>query len=481
MAENNNNIGLNELVDYQKKSYPTNMDKIMRFLWKCAGADQQILQYAPYSDHIKYAGIGGVVVATTVMATLAMGFAMHTIFASPVEGTIDPITGGPELSGNWFITIPIALIWGLIIFNLDRFIVSTAKGDGTEKLTIPEIKAMGPRIIMAILIGLTISAPLETYIFKREIYREWQNVSNKMAIGRQYEIQQKFLRELSDVKDNIMKNDTAFSAATALFNKYDQECRDIQAGVGQYAGRPCTNGKTCKTHGEIYLSRDKQELRMNELKSENQQLINQLKRIEAEQAKEVKNEQAKIEKRNPGFLDQIMMLEGLSSHGKEVEKYNAATGELVMINDEKSGKMIAEKEEIYGSAFWPIWLVRALFLIIEVAPVIFKFMIWKSSYEYLQENVSQILEAKQGVSLNNKLDENNKITTVRENYNAQRIAEVSKRQNDLEKENAIHAITLFAEKERENIEKNPENFVKPEAPESESSNDPNIDSQKPLG
>jgi predicted RNase H-like HicB family nuclease len=31
----------------------------------------------------------------------------------------------------------------------------------------------------------------------------------------------------------------------------------------------------------------------------------------------------------------------------------------------------------------------------------------------------------------------------------------------LEKENAIHAITLYAEKEREEIEKNPEKFVKP--------------------
>ena len=38
--------------------------------------------------------------------------------------------------------------------------------------------------------------------------------------------------------------------------------------------------------------------------------------------------------------------------------------------------------------------------------------------------------------------------------------EVSKRQNDLEKENAIHAITLYAEQERIEIEDNPEDFVK---------------------
>jgi hypothetical protein len=61
MAENNNSIGLNELVDYQKKTYSPTMDRIMKFLWKCAGADPQILQFAPYSDHIKNAGIGAIV------------------------------------------------------------------------------------------------------------------------------------------------------------------------------------------------------------------------------------------------------------------------------------------------------------------------------------------------------------------------------------------------------------------------------------
>jgi hypothetical protein len=173
-------------------------------------------------------------------------------------------------------------------------------------------------------------------------------------------------------------------------------------------------------------------------------------------------EMEKIKKEQPGFLDQLMMLERLSSHGKEVEKFNAVTKDIEQYKDEKTGEMVAKKEEIYGAAFWPIWLVRLLFMIIEIAPVIFKFMIWKSSYDYLQENVSQILEAKQGISLDNFLDENNKSTLIRENYNARRIAEVSKRQNDLEKENAIHAITLFAEKEREAIQKNPELFVKEE-------------------
>ena len=61
-------------------------------------------------------------------------------------------------------------------------------------------------------------------------------------------------------------------------------------------------------------------------------------------------------------------------------------------------------------------------------------MIWKSSYDYMQDNVAQILEAKQGISLELIIDENNSLHKIKENYNARRIVEVSKRQNELEKE-----------------------------------------------
>ncbi|NBN99675.1 MAG: DUF4407 domain-containing protein, partial [Flavobacteriia bacterium] len=161
---------MNDLVDYQQKVYSPFMDRIMKFLWKCGGADAQILKYAPYSDHIKNAGIGGVVLATTVMAMVAMGFAMWVVF-----------------DGNLWVVFPAAFVWGLIIFNLDRFIVSTVKGDGTEKITLGELVSMLPRLVMAVIIGLTISAPLETFIFDKEIQREWGLSMKQLALSRSYD------------------------------------------------------------------------------------------------------------------------------------------------------------------------------------------------------------------------------------------------------------------------------------------------------
>jgi hypothetical protein len=438
MSENNNSIGLNELVDYQKKVYSKSREKIMKFLWKCAGADSQILQYAPYSDHIKNAGIGGVVLATSVMAALAMGFAMHTIFGENVKGVHQ---------GNWFVTLPVAIVWGLIIFNLDRFIVSTVKGDGTEKITWGEWGAMLPRLFMAVLIGLTISAPLETYIFQKEIQREWKLSMDQLALSKTYEVLQAEEKNQSEkIEEYNIKKQEVKDQELVYQKSNDEVNKEMNGESGRGGDGPETRKKE--------KIRDIEFKKLEELRAQ----LAILEKGRSENKDLIKHKQDSVskatKKEKPGFLDQIMMLERLSSSGKVVPKFDPATNKIIQ----------GQEIEIYGSAFWPIWLVRLLFMIVEIAPVIFKFMIWKSSYDYMQDNVSQILEAKQGISLEHIVDEENKMHKVKENYNARRIVEVSKRQNELEKENAIHAITLYAEKEREEIEKDPGKFIQPTDP-----------------
>ena len=77
------------------------------------------------------------------------------------------------------------VIWGAMIFNLDRFIVSsTGKGDGTEAITWEELKSALPRIFMGAIIALTISKPVEIRMFKSEIDVELHNA--QMEKQREY-------------------------------------------------------------------------------------------------------------------------------------------------------------------------------------------------------------------------------------------------------------------------------------------------------
>jgi hypothetical protein len=122
--------------------------KDTHFLWWCAGAHQQLLKDYP-SEHPKYAGLGGVILATFILAALSSGYAIFSVFNN----------------GIW--AVAFALVWGLIIFNFDRLLVSTMR-----KYGIPIAKQLMmtiPRIVLAVLIGITIARPLELKIFEKEI------------------------------------------------------------------------------------------------------------------------------------------------------------------------------------------------------------------------------------------------------------------------------------------------------------------------
>ena len=143
---------------------------ITKKLWWCAGADEYFLMRSPKQDRVKYAGIGGVVLCTGFLAMISGGFAFFTAFG-PKAYAMDKAEGAQW----WFylLTLAFAMIWGLIIFNLDRFIISsTGKGDGTDKITGKEWLQAAPRLLIALILGFAISAPLEIRILKSEIDNE---------------------------------------------------------------------------------------------------------------------------------------------------------------------------------------------------------------------------------------------------------------------------------------------------------------------
>ena len=123
---------------------------INSFLWICAGVNRKILLQCP-TDWAKYAGQGGLILFTALMAMLSGGFAFYSIFAH---------------SG---LSIAFGIFWGLLIFNLDRFIVNTMYSDGKYTISWGELLAGLPRLIIAVFIGIVISTPLELKIYEKEI------------------------------------------------------------------------------------------------------------------------------------------------------------------------------------------------------------------------------------------------------------------------------------------------------------------------
>ena len=127
------------------------MDKLNRFFWFCSGAHIPTLEKYP-SEQNKYTGIGATIFFTGLFAALSGGYAMYFVFKGDDLAVIFAIVFG--------------FLWGAAIFNMDRYIVSSInKSASTSK----QLLQATPRILLAIMIGMVISRPIELKIFDKEI------------------------------------------------------------------------------------------------------------------------------------------------------------------------------------------------------------------------------------------------------------------------------------------------------------------------
>ncbi len=133
---------------------------LKQFFLLCSGADKNLLEGCSEGEQTKYVGIGATVFFTAIMAFIASSFALFTVFDNP------------------YIAMGLGLVWGLLIFNLDRFIVSTIRKRDTFR---SELLQASPRIVLAIIIAIVISKPLEIKIFEKEIGVILLKEKNEMA------------------------------------------------------------------------------------------------------------------------------------------------------------------------------------------------------------------------------------------------------------------------------------------------------------
>lgn len=201
---------------------------VNEFLWSCAGVNKAVLRQCP-TDYSKYAGIGGMILFTAIMAAISGGYALYFVFNSY------------EIAGLF------GIFWGLLIFNLDRFIVNTMYSDGKHTISWGEIKSGLPRIIMAIFLGLVISTPLEMKIFSDQI--DSQLLKDN---GRRIEDAKHSYQGLYDELDKyeVQKHDLETEGKTL-----HQRLLDAQEDLRKEAEGSALSGKI--GHGPIYKDKER--------------------------------------------------------------------------------------------------------------------------------------------------------------------------------------------------------------------------------
>ena len=297
-----------------------------KFLWWCAGAHQKLLKEFS-SEHTKYAGLGGVLLATFVLATLSSGYAIYSVF------------------GNWFWTIGFAIIWGLIIFNFDRFLVSTMRKYGISRRK--QVWMAVPRIALALLIGVVIARPLEMKIFEKEInVKMTENLHKKIQLNDSLlAMENKSLLSAAEserqrlLDRKLAIEDTLHNLQTAYVQEADGTGGSRQRGI------------------------------------EN---ITRLKQDAYNQAKIQFGPELVLSDKNISNQDSILKSAKAAMEEKRKQYEASATANMGFLERNKALSDLTDQE---GSVFWANLLISMLIILIEIGPVLSKLIMPVGPYD----------------------------------------------------------------------------------------------------
>jgi hypothetical protein len=301
------------------------MKKISRFFLFASGADLQILEQCP-SDKSKYFGIGATVFFTGLLAAMAAAYALYTVFDSYV------------------IAIALGLVWGLMIFNLDRFIVSSMR---KEERFGRELFTALPRIVLAVIISLVIARPFELKIFAKEIEPELVKMEQQVYGEQEREAALRFEPLLVQHRQEIGKLKQEVADKARQRDELNRAAQQEADGTG---------GSKVKNLGPIYKVKradaDKAEKEWNELNLTNGAKVTELEK---------------------------------QLHSTE-EAMTVATNSLAHTRrDGPAARMEALSRFTAGSSAmgWAHVFITLLFLMMECAPIFVKLFSRKGPYDAL--------------------------------------------------------------------------------------------------
>ncbi|SHF88510.1 protein of unknown function [Flavobacterium segetis] len=305
---------------------------LQQFFIICSGADKNLLESCSEGEQTKYVGIGATVFFTAVMAFIASTYALFTVFDSIYPALL------------------FGLVWSLLIFNLDRFIVSTIRK--RDKLG-SELLQATPRIILAIIIAIVISKPLEIKIFEKEINTVLLKEKNAMALNNKKEVAAYF-------KSDLDKNKAEIDSLKSAITKKEKEVNTYyETYIAEAEG---TAGTKKLGKGPVF----KEKIAKHDMASTELDTLR-------------KNNMAKIaEKESKTIILQIDLDKKISDTQPIIDGFDGLMARINALNK---------------LPWLPSFFIMLLFLAIETSPIIAKLLSPKGEYDFKLEDLETALKA----------------------------------------------------------------------------------------
>lgn len=332
------------------------MKNVQDFFLFCSGVESSVLEKCP-TDRNKYAGIGATVFFTGVLAFCSSGYALYTVFDSI------------------FLAFAFGLVWGLMIFNLDRYIVMSMKSNGKWWR---DFFVAFPRLVMAVLLALVISKPLELKIFEKEIRAEMVQMEQEVFKQQEDRVKERYQSQIEDLRGQL----AAIKSEIAVKTLYRDSL--TKAALQEADG---TGGSRHQNLGPIYRA----------------------KRAEADQA------QAEL---SAFLLDNQPRIREKELAVQQLET-NVQTGIATLDRGRYDGlaarlDALSRLAERSLAIFYASLFITLLFVAVETAPILVKLISYRSPYDYVlhqQEHVFEMAHLEQTTLLGNTVKNKLKVDT----------------------------------------------------------------------
>lgn len=343
------------------------MKSVRRFFWWCSGSNIQILEKHP-TEHNKYFGIGATVFFTALFAALSGGYALYFIFSGSAFAEVYAVVFG--------------LIWGLAIFNLDRYIVSSIEKSGSVG---QQWLQAAPRLLLAWLIALIIARPLELKIFDKEIravlaenylsaYKNKIDTLNA-TFEKKYVIELNRLAQSKAEADSLDKeiSQLRYELNLEFFGEKTNQTSGVQ-GFGPFA----------KRKEAVIVDKENRVRSLRQTAAEMDSFINYRKDLDG------LNDLTML---TDNQLNELVNIAGFADR-------NSALSQIALPTDGKGAT----------STSWAIWFITMLFIAFECLPVFVKLLSSRGPYDvevYTHEKL-KMLEMEDDLEVKIKIKQANK-------------------------------------------------------------------------
>jgi hypothetical protein len=211
-------------------STPADLGRIRSGLLGVAGVHRDLLVLCP-SEVEKLVNLGAAVLVSTTIAGTA-----GTIAAATVLGA------GSFPAWVWPPAVLVGVVYGLVVFAIDRFLVSTPLNPpdpdtpppSPARVAVRLVTGVTPRLVLAVLMGALAAEPLLLVVFRTEINTRLDTQQADLVQAERDRIEATYATELDRIDTrttNLTATDPALTAARETVTNLDGEIATVEADL----------------------------------------------------------------------------------------------------------------------------------------------------------------------------------------------------------------------------------------------------------